>query len=93
MSFRLKVEKPSQRMPAGWLMFAELERRVLLALLSDGALSREQLAGKLEESADGRLRGILANLTARKVLMVTADGYAVNAAGEEREGVRGWLGE
>jgi len=74
-----------------WLPFSHTEQRVLVLLLSEGAKSREQIALALDESIDGRLRGILAGLHARRVLHIGDDGYAINAPESTRPALRRWL--
>lgn len=88
------VRVPSQvgdEMPPGWCLFSPTEVKVLRYLLAHGATSREDLAVGLEESVDGRLRGIAATLVARKILLVTQSGYAVNAPDESLTGLVSWL--
>lgn len=50
-------------------MRPELKRR---------ALSREEVARLLDESPEGRIKGILATMVSRRVLAVTGDGYQLN---------------
>jgi hypothetical protein len=89
---RESLAHAARRMPVrGWLPFSKTERRVLVLLLQKGALSREQIATELDESVEGRLRGILATLVARMVLMVTTDGYQVNVSTGQRQHLLGWV--
>jgi hypothetical protein len=76
---------------ADWLPFSETEIKVLRLLTEHAALSREGIATALDESVDGRLRGILATLVARHVLAVTSDGYRLNVADDRRTGIRVYL--
>lgn len=73
-----------------WSFFNALEERIVRLLL-DGPLSREEIARKLDESADGKVKPTLAGLASRRVLRTTADGYAVNAIGERLTELRSWL--
>jgi hypothetical protein len=82
----------SSRLPfPGWLAVSATEEAVLKLLLEKTALSREQIALALDESVDGRLRGVLATLHARKILAIGDNGYelAIPARGKER--LRKWL--
>lgn len=74
-----------------WLPFAQTELRIIRLLVGKQAMSREQIASALDESPEGRLKGILAILGSRKVVLVTADGYQLNATTEERPAIREWL--
>jgi hypothetical protein len=74
-----------------WLLFSPTELRVIRLLYERGPLTRDALCQKLDESPDGRLKGILATLVGRHVLLVTGDGYALNGPPEYRERVRAWL--
>lgn len=91
-SLEVGDEMSARAMPCDdWLPFSPTECRVLALLLKGRPLSREELATKLDEAVDGRLRGILATLVARKVLLTTTDGYAINAADGKRQSLREWL--
>jgi hypothetical protein len=69
----------TQLMPSGWHVFSATEEKVVALLLEKGKpMSREQIASALDESADGRIRGIMATLVSRAVCNVTADGYRLN---------------
>lgn len=71
-------------LPENWLPFSHTEVRVLLLLLRRRCpLSREQIATALDESVDGRLRGVLAALNNRRALMIGSEGYQVNAHADE----------
>lgn len=78
---------------SSWLTFSPTEVRVIRYLLAHGPTSREDLATGLGESVEGRLRGICATLVARKVLLVTQNGYAVNAADDAIPALEAWLNE
>ena len=94
---RVTVDLPDSAAPGAampredWLLFSSTELRVLRVLVDRPALSREQIASALDESAEGRLKGVLAALGARKVILVTADGYQLNAPTESRAVLRTWL--
>jgi len=74
-----------------WLPFSQTETRVLELLLRSQAMSREEIATALDESIDGRLKGVLATLTGRRVLLTTTSGYTVNAPEGRRLALRRWL--
>lgn len=65
-------------LPEGWRLFSATEERVLALFLKHRALVRERLCQLLDESPDGRMKGILATLVGRKVLLVTGEGYQIN---------------
>lgn len=74
-----------------WLAFSQSELKILGLLLGHAALSREAIAAKLGESADGKVKSVLATLTGRKVILVTADGYQVNAPAVRRKALKAWV--
>jgi hypothetical protein len=74
-----------------WLPFSETEARVIRLLLDSTPLSRDQIARALDESPDGRLKGIMATLVARDVVNVKADGYALNCSEDKKPVVRALL--
>ncbi len=76
---------------AGWLPFSPTEFRVIRLLLDKGALSREEVARNLDESPDGRIKGIMATLTARRIVAVTPEGYRLNMPEANRPAVSSWL--
>lgn len=78
---------------ADWLPFSPTEFRVLRLLWEKGPLVREELCRKLDESPDGRIKGVLATLVGRHVLLVTSEGYALNCPPDYRERVKAWLDE
>jgi hypothetical protein len=78
---------------AEWLPFSPTEKRVVMLLIGSQALSRDDIAQKLDESPDGRIKGILATLVARKVILVTPDGYQVNAPEGKRKALKEWFAD
>jgi hypothetical protein len=74
-----------------WLFFSPAEERIVRLLLDHDALSREQIAAKLDESETGRIRGLLACLVARRVLAAGADGYRLNTDAAKRAELRAWF--
>ena len=74
-----------------WLPFTEVEIAILLALLDVPALSRHELARHLDESPDGKLKAAVASLCARRVLINSPAGYAINAPESRRGPIRTWL--
>jgi predicted ArsR family transcriptional regulator len=74
-----------------WSPFSETEARVIRLLLDSPPLSRDQIARALDESPDGRLKGIMATLVARDVVLVKSEGYSLNCSEEKKAGVRAWL--
>jgi hypothetical protein len=54
--------------PAGWLVLSPLTARVVRLLCASGWLSREDIASKLGENPDGKLRELLTDLAERHVL-------------------------
>lgn len=73
-----------------WLVWSDLERDILLALL-DGPQSKRQLASRLQQSAEGHLSDILSNLAAKKILLSGQDGYTLNLPADRREAFRAHL--
>lgn len=92
-SLRLTKEKDRGKtmLLRDWLAFSAAEQGVLKILVRGVARTREQLAREMEESADGKLKILLANLVLRKVIIVTDDGYAVNAPASKLPGLRTWF--
>jgi hypothetical protein len=83
---------PGQAMPwPDWLPFSTTELRIVGLMLSRQALSREQIASALDETVDGRIKGVLASLVSRKVLLVTGDGYQLNAPADARPALKEWV--
>jgi hypothetical protein len=74
-----------------WLPFSEAEVRVIRLMLDSPPLSRDQLARALDESTEGRFKGIIANLVSRHVLLLTAEGYLLNVAEDKKPTLRDWL--
>src|SRR5262245_10571412 len=52
----------------GWLFLSSTEEKIVRLLLAASALSREEIASRIDENADGRLKGILAGLVGRHVI-------------------------
>jgi hypothetical protein len=73
-----------------WLVWSDVERDVLLALL-DGPRSKRQLAAALQASAEGHLGDILSNLAAKRILLSGQDGYTLNLPADRREAFRAHL--
>jgi hypothetical protein len=74
-----------------WAFFDPFEERIVRLLLDHDALSREQIATRLGESAEGKMKPTLASLVARRVLATGADGYRLNTTAEKRDELRGWF--
>lgn len=74
-----------------WMFFSPTEVRIVELLVEGKALSRDEIARKLDESVDGRIRGILATLVARRVLANGPEGYYLHAPDEKRALIRNWL--
>lgn len=95
--YKISVELPASvvrgsAMPAeSWLPFSQTEQKVLRLLLDSGPLSREEIATRLNESVDGRIKGILATLVGRHVLLTTQDGYCLNIKSEDADRIRQFL--
>ena len=79
--------------PAGWLLFTPTELRVLRLLASGAAMSRLEIARRLDEAEDGRIKPCLAGLVARRCLLVQPEGYRINVLPDELANLRGWLAE
>ena len=75
----------------GWLPFSPTEFKVIRLLLERGPLSRDEVAKHLEESPDGRIKGVMATLVARRVVAVTTEGYRLNVGEQNRAVVASWL--
>jgi hypothetical protein len=73
-----------------WLVWSDLERDVLLALI-DGPRSKRQLATQLQASAEGHLGDILSNLAAKRILLSGQDGYTLNLPADRRDAFRAHL--
>jgi hypothetical protein len=69
---RVEIRLPKQEErpgpPPGWLVLQPLTARVVRLLCVAGWLSREEIAARLGESAEGKLRELLTDLAERKVL-------------------------
>lgn len=73
-----------------WLVFSPVERDILLALLRGGPRKRSALADSIGKSEDA-VKDLIANLTAKRILVNTSDGYNVNLPNERRPELLAWL--
>jgi hypothetical protein len=75
-----------------WKWFAPMEEKIVRLLLDGASLSREEIADKIDESPDGKIKGVLAELVERHVLSVQREGYRLNCSEEARPALKEWLG-
>jgi hypothetical protein len=73
-----------------WLVWSDVERQMLIALLTLGPRKRSALAAAVERSEDA-VKDLIANLTAKKILVNGPEGYAVNIPAERRAELLAWL--
>lgn len=94
---RVTVDLPSEkdggeRLPlTEWKLFTPTELRVIRLLVERHAMSREEIGTAIDESPEGRLKSVLASLTARRVLKVTESGYVLNVPPGGKKGLREWI--